>query len=158
MEYIQDDTNRVEATPALSRQDQENLNALTITGYILGGATALFSCFGLIYVVMGLAFALNMLPADARSSSPPPPAAMGWIFVAIGAFVVLYGWLVGGLTILAARRLAARRGKTFIQVMAGFNCLHMPFGTVWGVFVFVVLSRPSVAALFDNPAVPPIKQ
>jgi len=34
------------------------------------------------------------------------------------------------------------------MVIAGIECLFMPFGTVLGVFTLVVLVRPSVKELF----------
>ena len=35
-------------------------------------------------------------------------------------------------------------------MVAGLNCLHMPLGTLLGVFTFIVLARPSVQALFEQ--------
>ena len=34
------------------------------------------------------------------------------------------------------------------QITAGLSCLEIPYGTVLGALTFVVLARPSVAALF----------
>jgi hypothetical protein len=37
-------------------------------------------------------------------------------------------------------------------VVAAIECIFMPFGTVLGVFTIIVLSRPSVKALFQSEA------
>ena len=41
-------------------------------------------------------------------------------------------------------------------IVAGVNCLALPYGTLAGVLTFIVLGRNSVRALFANgqPAVP----
>ena len=39
----------------------------------------------------------------------------------------------------------------FHYVVAGIECIFMPFGTVLGVLTLLVLMRPSVKALFDEP-------
>ena len=36
----------------------------------------------------------------------------------------------------------------FSQIMAGVNCLSIPFGLLLGVFTLIVLARPSVKALY----------
>ena len=42
-------------------------------------------------------------------------------------------------------------GKTsrFFLVVAAINCLHMPLGTVLGVFTIIVLIRQSVVELYE---------
>ena len=50
--------------------------------------------------------------------------------------------------VLAGRYLARRERYTFCLVVAGVECMFMPFGTVLGVFTIIVLSRPSVKDLF----------
>jgi len=38
------------------------------------------------------------------------------------------------------------------MIVAGLGCLAVPYGTLLGVFTFVVLGRPSVVRLFDGEA------
>jgi len=35
------------------------------------------------------------------------------------------------------------------MIVAGLNCLHIPLGTLLGVFTLVVLSRGSVATMYE---------
>jgi hypothetical protein len=83
-----------------------------------------------------------------------PPAFMGWLFMLMGATFVTLGWSLAGLVLYAGRSIKARRRHTFCLVVAGLCCLFMPFGTMMAVFDFIVLSRPTVKALFSPPASP----
>lgn len=130
-------------------QDQEHLRLLTMYHYVVAGLSALFACFPLIHVGIGLLIALA--PEKMVSNGqPPPPAFMGWFFVALGACFFLAGWTFAACVFAAGRCLARRRRLLFCQVMGGIECIFMPFGTVLGVFTLLVLSRESVKPLFAN--------
>jgi len=64
------------------------------------------------------------------------------VAVLIGA-IILIGWILGGLTIYAGVSLLQRKRKTLVYVMAAYNCLFIPWGTLIGVLTFVTLSQPS---------------
>ena len=135
-------------------RDEEHLKLLAIFHYVLGGMMALFACFGLIYVIMGLVF--SMMPASAwnQGQGGPPPALFGLIFVFVGGGIFALGCTVGGLIAYAGRCINRRRHHTFCLVMAAIACLWVPIGTVLGVLTIIVLSRPSVKPLFG--ARPPV--
>lgn len=133
-----------------ANQDQDHLRLLGIFHYVLAGMLALFACFPLMYVLMGLLFVFA--PAKMDPHGQPPPAFIGWILVAFGFAFSLVGWALAVLTLVAGRNIAARRRLLFCQVIAGVVCLFMPFGTVLGVFTLIVLMRPSVKELFDTNA------
>ncbi len=78
----------------------------------------------------------------------------GWLFIVVGAMAISLGWTLALLVLIAGRQLAARRRYTYCLVVAGLECLFMPFGTVLGVFTILVLARPSVKALFGEPVDP----
>jgi hypothetical protein len=85
---------------------------------------------------------------DAKGG-PPPQAIFGMfqIFYAIMGFF-LTGCCV--VNVLSARFLRQRRHRVFSIVVAGLNCLHMPIGTVLGVFTIILLCRDSVVAAYGN--------
>ena len=73
----------------------------------------------------------------------PPPALVGYLFMGIGAGPVLCNL-----------RFCRRSMHPFTQILlvrvhhGVFSVCLLPFGTVLGVFTFVVLSRPAVKQLF----------
>lgn len=140
--------------------DREHLRLLAIFHWVQGGLTALFSLFPIIHLVMGVAMLSGkfpMGPATANKGQPPPEEAlrlMGGMFVAIGAVAICIGMTFAVLTVFSARFLGRQRNRTFSLVVAGLNCLCIPLGTVLGVFTLIVLSRPSVSALYQETAEP----
>ena len=124
--------------------DEEQLNLLSIFHFVLGGATALFSCFPFIHVALGIA----MLAGAMDHGPNPPPRFIGLIFVVIGGVFILLGWTVAVLLLVAGQRLRKRRAHTFCFVVAAISCLLMPLGTVLGIFTILVLNRPTVKAMF----------
>jgi hypothetical protein len=80
---------------------------------------------------------------------------VGWLFTLMGGGAVILGWALGILTIYAGRCLKQHKAYNLAFVLACLNCLHAPLGTALGVFTLLVLSRPSVKALFGVPGVAP---
>src|SRR5215471_1430921 len=138
--------------PPWSR-DAEHLRLLAIFHYIVGGIIALFSSCAIIHFIMGLTMITHpgafMPPAG--SPAPPPPKFIGYIFTFFAGGVVLSGWVLGGLTIYSGRCMSRRTSRIFSMVVAGICCIWFPFGTVLGVFTFIVLARPSVKEMYENP-------
>jgi len=126
--------------------DCEHLKLLSIFHYVVSGLAALFACFPIIYLVLGLMFILS--PQTFGPAKQPPPAFLGWFFVIIASFFILAGWTFAILVLLTGRFIAQRKRYMFCVVMAGVECIFMPFGTVLGVFALLVLNRQSVKELF----------
>ena len=126
-------------------QDQQHLDLLGIFHYVVAGISALFSLIPVIHLAMGLAMVTGHFP---HTPGEPDPAMFGWIFVAIGAALILFGLAFSALLAYAGRCLRQRRRYTFCLVMAAISCAFMPFGTVLGIFTLVVLTRPSAKSLF----------
>jgi hypothetical protein len=131
--------------------DREHLRLLKIGFYILTALCGLGSLAGLIFLAVG-----GFVASGAISAHDGDASVIGWVFPLVG-----WGMLVGGgvftfLTWQVAQCLAEYRSRTFCMVMAALWCLHMPLGTIVGVFALVVLSRPSVQALFDRGSVAPL--
>ena len=127
--------------------DAEHLRLLPVFYWIMGGLSIFLSLYGLIYVAVGVLFAL--LPWDATGpASEAPPAFMGWFFVLFGALFILAIGSFAAAQILAGVWIRKRKHRTACLVIAGFTCLSVPFGTALGVLTFIVLLRPSVTPLF----------
>ena len=126
--------------------DAEHLRQLSIFHYVLAAMTAFFACIPIIHLALGIAMVLGRLDEGGKN---PPPAFVGWLFVAVGGFMILAGWTLAVLLFLSGRNLARRRRRGFCTVVAALSCLMMPLGTILGVFTLMVLNRPTVRSLFD---------
>ncbi len=134
--------------------DEDHLRLLKIAYYIAGGATVAFSSIFIFHFMMCLVMGLNphafpQSTANGQHIEPPPPGLfIGFAFV-IGMVIIL-GWTFGALQIYAARCLGLRRNLLLIMVVAGVECIFIPWGTTIGVFTFLLLNRPSVKPLFNQ--------
>ena len=136
--------------PERSNQDDEHLRLLGIFHYVCAGMAALFACFPIIHLVLGLMMVLNPRVFGPIKEQPPP--FIGWFFVIFASGIMLAGWTFAGLVAWAGRCLGRRKHYTFCLVTACVACLFMPMGTVLGVFTIIVLMRPSVKTLFASQA------
>lgn len=123
--------------------DEQHLDLLSIFHYVLGGLTALVSCMFLMHVAMGIALLTGSFAAE-----DAPPRFIAWIFILFPSVFILAGWTLAGFMIATGRKLHGRRSRMFCLVVAGVECMLMPFGTVLGVFTIVVLMKDPVKALF----------
>ena len=72
-------------------------------------------------------------------------AMIKWFYLFFGAVLIASGVA----NLLSGLFIQVKKHRLFSLIIAGFNCLHFPFGTVLGVFTFVVLLRDSVRELYD---------
>jgi hypothetical protein len=133
-------------------QDRENVRLLSIFHYVVGGMAALFACFPCIHLILGIALVSGALDAGRGPPGPPPPEFFGWFFIAIAGPMIVIGWIFALLVLMAGSRLARFSHYRYCFVVGAIECVFMPFGTVLGVFTLIVLSRPSVKALFESNA------
>jgi hypothetical protein len=141
---------------------RERLRLLAIGYYVKGAVGAFFISFLLFhfFFLLGFSFipetAWNPPPKPATmaqspsvlpSSTPPrvnqaPPVMMFRIFAAGIGVIILLGWTFGALTIYAGRCVQKRQHRTLIFVMAGLNCVLIPWGTLLGIATFILLQTP----------------
>jgi hypothetical protein len=129
-------------------QDLEHLRLLSIFHYVVGGITALFACIPIIHLVVGASMIAGFKGAE---EVPVPLGLIGVIFVIIAGALILAGWSLAVCQFLTGSRLSNRTNYTFCFVVAGVECILVPFGTALGVFTIIVLSRPTVKELFGHP-------
>jgi hypothetical protein len=132
-------------------QNEEHLKLLSIFHYIVGGMAALFALIPIIHLTLGVM--MIVAPEKFAGQGQPPPAFLGWFFVGFATAFMLFGAAMAALIVTAGRFLAQRRRYTFCLVMAGVECVFMPFGTVLGVFTILVLMREPVKQMFAQNSV-----
>ena len=125
-------------------QDEEHLRLLAIFHYVVAGLMALFACFPIIHLTVGILMLTGVLDGP----SDPEMRLMGLFFVVFPGAFILVGWALAICIFLAGRNLARRQRYMFCFVMGAVMCLFTPVGTVLGVFTILVLMRPSVKELF----------
>lgn len=135
--------------------DEEHLKLLSL-GYVISAVMTVFwSLFGLFYAAMGAVF-VKMIASQkaAGGTGQPPPAFFGWMFGAFGLAMFVFAAVMAILKFRTASCLKRRKSRTFCMVVAGISCIEVPYGTVLGVFTFIVLGRESVMRLFESNAPP----
>ena len=128
----------------MEADNEDHLRLLALFHYVVGGITAIFALFPLIHFTIGW----FLLHAPPPKTGEPPPAFIGYLFMAFGAGFFLLGECFAACVVVAGHCIRSRTRYWFVFVMACLQCAFFPFGTVLGVFTIVVLSRPSVKQLF----------
>lgn len=136
--------------------DTEHLRLLAMFHFVAAALSLVGVLLSLLYFVMFQAIFAN--PAVwAQSQQAPPPAELMTFFRTFLALFV--GWFlvscIGNL--LSGLFMRARRHRTFSMVIAAINCLHIPIGTMLGIFTFIVLGRESVRTLYRDSGPGPAK-
>jgi len=135
---------------------RERLRLLSIAFRISGILGAVFVSFLLIHLCVFTA--ISFMPESTFQSSgnqhsttqngqqsiqpntnAGPPMIIFRIVAGVIGVVILCGWTLGGLTFYAGRCIAKRRNRTFVLVMAGVNCIWIPYGLLLGIATFLTL-------------------
>ena len=130
------------------REDVEHLRLLAIFHFVVAGVAALFACFPLIHLCIGIAIVTGAFPGGNGGNAMPP--FVGWFFILFASFAITIGWAFAICLTFAGRSLQQHRRRIFCIVVAALACTFFPFGTVLGVLTIIVLCRPSVKDLFED--------
>lgn len=82
------------------------------------------------------------------------PSLGGWLFLLMGAAVLLYGAALTAATLLAAEAIRRRRSHTFCLLVAVLATFFFPLGTLLGFHAIGVLTSPAARRAFDAAAAP----
>jgi magnesium-transporting ATPase (P-type) len=125
------------------RRDNDQIHLLSIFHFVLGALALLgigFLC--LHYLIVNYIFS----HPEMMKTNTNLDAAKA-IFSLIIWFYLFAGFLLAVAcvaNILSGIFLLQRKNRMFSLVVAGLDCLQIPFGTALGVFTFIVLLRDSV--------------
>ena len=139
-------------TPPLPRNqrqiDAEHLNLLSIfhfvgTGFAVIGMLFLLAHYAMLHTVFD-----NPKMWENQKGGPPPAeffAIFKWFYLIFGIWFAASGVL----NVMSGLFIRARKRRTFSMIVAGINCVHVPLGTVLGVFTLIVLMRDSVRESYE---------
>lgn len=152
---IRVDNTMHELPPLLRDQrkiDADHLNTLAICHFVVAGF-ALLGLLGLAihYAAFSFFFSQPELVAEMEKAQKgmPNPAEFFAIFRWFYLFAAV-ALIVGGIfNLMSGLYMRRRTNRTFSLVVAGFDCLQFPFGTILGVFTFIVLLRDSVREVYE---------
>ncbi len=129
--------------------DVDHLKLLSIFHFVGAG----LAVFGMLLLLAHYAFFRAFMENPQfwqNQKQTPPPAEL---FAMFKWFYVVFGlWFAGSgvLNLVSAFCLRAKKHRTFSLIVAGMNCLHIPLGSVLGVFTIIVLIRDSVRELYES--------
>ena len=124
-------------------EEREYLRLLSIFHYVVGAMTALFACFPLIHLAIGIA-----MLCGAFDGKGAPPRFLGLFFIVFSSIFILCGWAMAVCMVIAGTKLARYRARTYCLALAAIECIFVLFGTVLGVFTIILLMKDSVKELF----------
>jgi zinc transporter ZupT len=132
-----------------------DLKLLSIGYYIQGGIAAFYT------VVMAgyMGFLGTMLAAFGtaaqRDGQKAIPEFVFSLLTGLFMVIAIFSLATTICLLLAGYWLRRYRNKLFIFIVAALSCLSVPYGTVLGIFTFMVLRRPVAEELFGGAAGPP---
>jgi peptidoglycan biosynthesis protein MviN/MurJ (putative lipid II flippase) len=142
---------RFSRMPDQQKTDAKHLLLLSIFHFV-GAAFAVLGILFLLvhYAIFQAVFANPKMWENSRQG--PPPEAIVEMFKLFKWFYLFFGiWFLasGILNLISGFYIRARKHRMFSLIVAGMNCLHVPFGTALGVFTIIVLTRDSVVEAYD---------
>ena len=127
--------------------DAEHVRLLAIFHFVSAAFSLLGVLFSSLYFVLFQVIFSNP-EAFAQSQQGAPPEEFVTLFRWFTAAFVVWFLVSCVGNLLSGFFLRARRHRTFSMVIAAINCLHIPLGTILGVFTLVVLGRESVRKMY----------
>lgn len=135
-------------------KDQSELGLLGILHFVMAGLAALAGSIPIVHLLIGLKMVSDpSFMTGGRGA--PPPFNPGWVFVGVGALLIVLGWTWAFVLVFSGLSLRSQRRYWLSFVVACLTCLNFPLGTALGVFTLVVLSRASVKKLYGLPGAAP---
>ena len=132
--------------------DIRHLDLLATFHYVVAAILGFFGLFPIIHLIIGIAIVTGSFDGGPNKG---PPDWFGIAFIAMALMMIISMWAMAIAVWMAGRCLKTRTAHTYCLVVAAIECTFIPFGTVLGVLAILVLTRPSVKALFGVQTPPP---
>ena len=129
--------------------DADHLSLLSIFHFVGAGLALLAMLFLLGHYAMFHTIFDNPKMWENQKNGPPPRElfeVFRWFYLIFGAWLVASGVL----NVMSGLFIRRKKRRMFSMIVAGLNCVHMPLGTVLGVFTLIVLMRDSVRESYET--------
>ncbi len=129
--------------------DDNHLKLLSIFHFVVAGFAALGILFLIAHYTIFHFLFTNPKMWENQKGGPPPAeifAVFKWFYLVGALWCVAFGVL----NVLSGLFIRARKHWIFSMFVAGLNCVHIPLGTVLGVFTIIVLIRDSVGESYGD--------
>jgi len=140
-------------SPPLSFQEKKDAEHLLLLGIFHCIFAALgLAGIGFLFVYYNMMHAIFDNPEiwkNGKNASPPPKEFFTYAdyFLRIAAGYSAFSSVTH---LLSGICLLRKKLRILSLVVAGFNCIQIPFGTILGIFTLVVLSRDSVREMYER--------
>lgn len=141
-------------TDPAQRNERDDLDRLPALHYGLAAALAGFTGLLAMPIVTGWRVVGN--PGVYNEGLARTPSLGGWLFLVVGALVLLYGAGLSAALLVAARAIRRRRGHSYCLVVAGLTTFFFPFGTLLGFHTINVLTSAVASREFAGPGAGPV--
>jgi peptidoglycan biosynthesis protein MviN/MurJ (putative lipid II flippase) len=134
-------------------KDGEHLKLLSIFHFVVAGFAFLGMAFLILHYLL-MSFVMSPEFWKSQKNATPPPKEFLQYFIYF--YIFIGAWLMAGgvLNVLSAFFLRQRKHRLFSLIVGGLNCLHIPLGTILGIFTILILSRDSVCQAYEAAAGP----
>lgn len=127
------------------------LQYLSIGHYILGALIALFGCFPILHLIVGIG--ITTAGFASQDAHDAPLEFIGPLFIVIALGIIGAFWTLATLVILNGRFLTQRKNHLFCLVVSFVEAVFFtPIGTVLGVLTIIVLIDDATKASFQGAA------
>lgn len=135
-------------------KNDEHLKLLSIFHFVVAGLAFLGMAFLVFHYFLMSTIFMNPDFWKSQKNATPPPKELFQYFI---YFYIFFGaWMMasGVLNVLSGFFLRQRTHRMFSLIVGGLNCLHIPLGTILGIFTILILSRDSVRQAYEAAAGP----
>jgi|GEM_PF-311865 len=131
--------------------NEDHLNLLSILYCIFGLIQIVVAALLLLWAVLGcvlLAQPIKGISTAMFGSTNTPLFALGCA-VSLGLLFLIFLGVLGAAHVYSGLYIKRRKKRFFSLVLAGFDCLLIPIGTVLGVSALIILNRASVKRIYE---------
>jgi hypothetical protein len=143
--------------PFQSSRDREQLKLIEIFHYVMIGlAVGGMAFLGMHYLVMSTAMeSMSKNPQfqqqlQQQGGLPFDPAMFFRGFIWFYLFMGVWGLASLVANLASGLCIRTRKYRFFSMIVAGFNCINIPFGTALGICTLIVLTRSSIPTLYQE--------